>query len=64
MIYYLDYICHPSIQLYSRFYIHQLRGNKLGVYTENCIPPYSCVHIFPETMLKIVNIIYRRDEYY
>ena len=64
MIYYLDYICHPSIHLYSRIYIHQLLGNKFGVYNDNCMPPYSCVRIFSENMLKIVNIIYRKDKYY
>ena len=63
MIYYLDYICHPSIHLYSRICIHQLLGNKFGVYIDNCIPPYSCVHIFSENMLEIVNITYRKDEY-
>jgi NAD-dependent dihydropyrimidine dehydrogenase PreA subunit len=32
-------------------------GNKVGAYNNNCISPYSCVHIAPENMLKIIEII-------
>jgi hypothetical protein len=28
-----------------------------GAYNNNCISPYSCVHIAPENMLKIIEII-------